>query len=547
MSSNLRANYLLGIIFGLYIFLLFYYIGDYPVWNKDEGLYAETVREMIERGNLLDPYYNYEHRWQKPILIYWVLMPFAYFFGASAFTIRLSLALLGVATLILTYFFAKKLFNDRKIALFSTFLLASSAGFIMQSRHIVTHLMLLFTIVASFYFMYDLLRGKRDRKTILLFGAMVGLSFLAKLYVGVVFILTTGFLLGFREIWSKKIPFLKASLWGVLSFSVVALPWYLYMMEKYGAEYLNFLYHEFFDRITISYTGKSTKSDPFFYVRVFFGLFAPWSILLLVALGVEYSRNGLSRVKKAFESLPLAVILTGFFVVLITLSIPKSKIPSYLLSLQIFASITTAYIFTKVKFNNTLKYAFLTIQIVLTVAVVVVWLLYFDYKSWEALFMLLLLGVSFSYPLHSYEWGFIRVGLVAWVVYFSILGNLYREIVPTFFPFDKFGKKVASINQTQKQKIPLYSYKKFWQALPFYAKTKMNTTQKLPNESRFFLVIDPKEFHKLDKTAIKWEILDRGKYYKHSYSKLFKIINIKKGYSSAKDSGDIFLLFIEKK
>jgi len=71
---------------------------------------------MIERGDLLDPYYNYEHRWQKPILIYWVLMPFAYLFGASSFTIRLSLAILGVATAILTYLFAKKLFDDKRLA-----------------------------------------------------------------------------------------------------------------------------------------------------------------------------------------------------------------------------------------------------------------------------------------------------------------------------------------------------------------------------------------------------------------------------------------------
>ncbi len=57
-KNSLREKYLLNLLFFLYILLLFYYIGDYPVWNKDEGLYAETVREMIERGNLLDPYYN---------------------------------------------------------------------------------------------------------------------------------------------------------------------------------------------------------------------------------------------------------------------------------------------------------------------------------------------------------------------------------------------------------------------------------------------------------------------------------------------------------
>ncbi len=544
-QKDIRVYYLLGFLSIFYIWLLFYYIGDYPVWNKDEGLYAETVREMIERGNYLDPYYNYEHRWQKPILIYWVLLPFAYFFGASAFTIRLSLAILGVLTLILTYLFAKKLFNDKKLALFSAFLLLSSTGFIMQTRHIVTHLMLLFTIVASFYFMYDLLKGKRDRLTIILFGAMVGLSFLAKLYVGVVFILTTGFLLSFKEIWQKRWIFLKSSLWGIGAFLVVAMPWYLYMINKYGMDYLNFLYHEFFDRITISYTGKATKSDPLFYIRVFFGLFAPWSIPLVVSLAILAKEKGIRPLFAIKNNLPLLLVVTGFFVVLVTLSIPKSKIPSYLLSLQVFAAVITAYVFLKTPWRATLKYTFLAIQIILSIALVAIWILYFDYKSFEFIFVLFVLEFSFLHPLSNIKWGIFRVGLVSWIAYVSVVANLYKEIVPTFFPFDRFGKIVADIRKTKP--IPLYTYNKFYQALPFYAKTKMISTNSIPKEKEFFWLVDPEEIKKLDTSKLEWRVLDKGKYFKESYSKLFKIINIQKGYSSKEKSGDIWLLLVKQK
>ncbi len=165
----------------------------------------------------------------------------------------------------------------------------------MQTRHIVTHLMLLFTVVLSFYFLYDLLQGKRDKKRIILFGATVGLAFLAKLYVGVVFILTTAFILSFREIWSNKIAFLKGSIWGVLSFSLIALPWYIYMIDKYGVSYLKFIYHEFFDRITVSYTGKSTQSDPFFYIRVFLDYSHLGQFPLAVTIFVELLPTGLYK------------------------------------------------------------------------------------------------------------------------------------------------------------------------------------------------------------------------------------------------------------
>jgi len=82
----------------------------------------------------------------------------------------------------------------------------------------------------------------------MIFGASLGLVFLAKLYVGIVFILATAFLLSFKEILTKKKAFIKGFLLGLLSFSLIAFPWYLYMYIKYDDLYINFLYHEFFDR-----------------------------------------------------------------------------------------------------------------------------------------------------------------------------------------------------------------------------------------------------------------------------------------------------------
>ncbi len=77
----------------------------------------------------------------------------------------------------------------------------------------------------------------------------------------------------------------------------------------------------------------------------------------------------------------------------------------------------------------------------------------------------------------------------------------------------------------------------------------MNSTSTIPKEKQFFWIIDSKDLEKLDTSKLSWEILDKGKYYKRSYSKLFQIINIKKGYSSSieRDSGDLYLLIAQKK
>ena len=523
------------LLFAAYIFLLFYGI-DYPVWNKDEGLYADAVREMIERGNYLDPYFNYEHRWQKPILIYWVLLPFAEFFGPSGWSLRLGLVAVALLTLWVTWLWTRRLFGDREIAFLSAFFLVSTAGFIIQSRHIVTHLLLLFTILLAFYFLWELLAGRRSRRNVLLFGASLGLVFLAKLYVGMVFVLTTGFLLGAAEAWRHRRAFFREALWGLLAFAVVALPWYLYMIAHYGQEYLSFLYHEFFDRIGKSYTGRK---GPFFYVGVYFGNFAPWSVPL-AAMGVaalwKYRQESWRLLR---ANRPLLLVVSAFFVVFITLSIPKSKLPGYLFSLQAFAAILTAYGFAKLEWNRGWKGVFLGLQLLLAAATLAVWFLYFDWKSLQFVLIAALLAGSFLWPMLDKYRAVLRVGFVGFLLFSSIVGNLYKEIQP-YFAYERFGQRIAEIRQHKPLKV--YTYRMGRQSLPFYAKTKIHSIRKLPKDPEYLLMVDVKEFEKLPEKPKHYRILDRALYYKGADSQVFKIINMAKGYRSREKEGEWMLL-----
>ncbi|WP_457607190.1 ArnT family glycosyltransferase [Nitratifractor sp.] len=535
MRLSRRDTTILGLLFLAYLLLLFYNI-DYPVWNKDEGLYADAVREMIERGNYLDPYFNYEHRWQKPILIYWVLLPFAELFGPSGWSLRLGLVALGIGTLWITWLWSLRLFDDRRIAFLSAFFLISSAAFIIQTRHIVTHLLLLFTILLSFYFLWELLRGNRSRRIVLLFGASVGLAFLAKLYVGVVFILTTGFLLGAGEIWRNRGAFLRATLWGLLAFALVALPWYLYMIAHYGDQYLGFLYHEFFDRITKSQTGRK---GPLFYVGVYFANYAPWSIPL-AAMGLWALWRYRSRSWEVLRAnRPLLLVLTAFFVVFVTLSIPKSKLPGYLFSLQGFAAILTAYGFVRLEWNRAWKALFLGLQLLLSVALLAIWWLYFDWRSLQFLLVALLLAASFLYPMGDRYGALIRVAIVGLLLFFSIVGNLYKEIAP-YFAYKRFGERIVEIRQ--KEPLPVYAYRMGRQSLPFYARTKIRSTRRLPDDRDYLLMIDVKDFGKLPQKPAHYEILDRALYYRGADSQVFKILNMTKGYRSKKKEGEWMLL-----
>jgi len=540
MNADRLERVLLNLLFFAYLLLLFYHIGDYPVWNKDEGLYAETVREMIERGNYLDPYFNYEHRWQKPILIYWVLLPFAKLWGADAFTLRLALVVLSIATLAVTWLLAKKLFNNDRIAFLSAFFLVSSASFILQARHIVTHMLLLFTIMLSFLFLADLLKGKRNVATVLLFGASVGLAFLAKLYVGVVFILTTGFLLGAPEIWRHKAAFIKKALLGSLAFAVVALPWYLYMVFHYREPYIDFVYHEFFDRISKRVTGKN---GPFFYIKAFFGNFAPWSVLL-AALGLYYLKRYWGSIRSELASnRELLLILTAFFVVLFTLSIPKSKLPGYLFYLQGFAAILMATAIYYAVLNRPLRWLIIFLQGLLSLALIAIWILYFDWES-PSFFLILIVTIGLWFiRMKTITLGIFRIGAVMLMLYFTVLGNIFEAIQP-YFGYQRFGERIVQIRHKHPE-LKVYARDGGRQSMPFYARTKIRGIGKeLPSEKHYILLISKRNFEALN-NKLDYRILDRSLYYKRSDSRVWQILNIVKGYRKNRPDRTGELLLVE--
>ena len=51
----------------------FVFLGSAAITDSDEAFYAEASREMIESGDWITPRFNYELRFEKPILFYWMV------------------------------------------------------------------------------------------------------------------------------------------------------------------------------------------------------------------------------------------------------------------------------------------------------------------------------------------------------------------------------------------------------------------------------------------------------------------------------------------
>ena len=69
------------LLIGLTILSYFLNLGLNNIWTPNESFYAESVREMLASGNYLDIYYNYEPRYNKPPLLYWLMAISAKLFG----------------------------------------------------------------------------------------------------------------------------------------------------------------------------------------------------------------------------------------------------------------------------------------------------------------------------------------------------------------------------------------------------------------------------------------------------------------------------------
>ena len=90
-------------------------IGMRALWNPNEPVYAEGVREMTVRGDYFLPYVNGKIYSDKPILYFWAQILSLRLFGESEAAVRLPglmFGLLGAAT---TGLLAWRLFERRDI------------------------------------------------------------------------------------------------------------------------------------------------------------------------------------------------------------------------------------------------------------------------------------------------------------------------------------------------------------------------------------------------------------------------------------------------
>lgn len=161
-KNNFFLFYLPEICVAIFAFLSrFIRLAFPPTYIFDEVYHAFTAGQMLkgnpaawEWWNTAPPGFAYE--WTHPPLAKEFMVIGMIFFGDNTFGWRFFSAIFGFGSIVLIYFLAKKLFNSRRIALFSSLAVSFDGLFLVMSRIGMNDMYyMFFALLAFLFFLYD--------------------------------------------------------------------------------------------------------------------------------------------------------------------------------------------------------------------------------------------------------------------------------------------------------------------------------------------------------------------------------------------------------
>ncbi len=250
----------------------FFGLGRQAISDADEAYYAEAAREMVESGDWLTPRFNYEDRWQKPVLYYWLTAGTYRVAGVNEAAARWWSALAALGMALLAWGAALRFTGSARIAWLAGAIVATCYGCFAIARMSLPDLPLAFCITLTIW-------AALERRWAIA-GLGAGLGFLAK---GPIALVVPAIVL--VPIWWRERRVAPVRMRDLAMASAVAaavgLPWYAAMTLEHGTAYLT----SFFvgDNLERFATDRFNEPRPlWFYLPIVIGGLLPWSLFMLV-------------------------------------------------------------------------------------------------------------------------------------------------------------------------------------------------------------------------------------------------------------------------
>ena len=263
----------------LAVLLLVLEPGKVPLFEPDEGRYAEIPREMLASHDFVTPRLNGVLYFEKPPLYYWTVAASMALLGPTEFAVRLPGKLAAVSTVLLAVAFARRRWGART-GFLAGLILATSLLLVALARIALIDPMLSAALSAATFAFVAFAEGdaagdgRRAGRALYGFHAACAAAILLKGLVGIVlpggsivlWALATGRWRTLGRVFSRG---------PLLLFFALAVPWHFAMALRHP-DFLRFYFvHEHFQRFA---TTEHRRTGPVVYfVPVLAAGFLPWT------------------------------------------------------------------------------------------------------------------------------------------------------------------------------------------------------------------------------------------------------------------------------
>jgi len=323
IDVKVREHWLYGGLAVLLVVVWLAALANRPLFNPDEGRYAEIPREMLSGGDWVIPHLNGLDYIEKPPLQYWATASMYRLFGVSEFSARLYTALTALGTVALIGLLGARI-GGRETGWRAAAVLAGMIMVIVLGQLITLDMSLTFYMTASFTgFLLAQRPGDGAPKWMLLAWIAAALGVLTK---GLVAAAIPAAVLVIYSLCSRDFaPWSRLRLsWGLPLFLVIVVPWH-WLASLRLDDFLQFFFvHEHFARYL---TKVADREEPWwFFGMVFLIGTVPWTV---PALRVIFSGWRDRALKGPFS--PTFFLWIWVLFVCVFFSLSDSKLMPYIL------------------------------------------------------------------------------------------------------------------------------------------------------------------------------------------------------------------------
>jgi len=294
-----------------------------PLAVPDEGRYTDIARWMVLTGDWVIPRLNGLPFIQKPPLYFWLEAIGLSLAGTSLLVARWVSIAAGLVTAYAVYRFTGSRFGE-SAARWSLIVLLTSLFFFGAAQFASLDMLVCACITCSILLAVEAAEAPSDRAGNLWLAAYTAaaLGVLAKGLMGIVIpgLVFVVWALATRQ---PRLILAAVQVRGILLLLLITVPWFALVEQREPGFLRYFFIHNHFERYAAS--GFNNPKGAWYYFALVLGGTLPWSIVLFYA-----ARTGLAGTAQGRRAVMLGLLFS--LIVVLFFTIPRSKLPGYVLS-----------------------------------------------------------------------------------------------------------------------------------------------------------------------------------------------------------------------